>query len=216
MHLSLDGNVRVGDGSSKQLAQGAEEEGDSRSHLATLLNCVLELLEESVLENRVDNEDKSRDDTREKSLRTLVLEEQQQSADGAGSLGRLRLAGLDVLLLLLLASGDSGVDDPDRVGDDDGGRTSDSTSNHGLDGGELGASATGLGSGLLEETASPFIPVVVDKVGDADAEEGRVNTGVETRDTLAGDDVANSLAELALGLLRLDLSACGEGDERVA
>jgi hypothetical protein len=174
------------------------------------------LLEESVLENRVDNEDKSRDDTREKSLRTLVLEEQQQSADGAGSLGRLRLAGLEILLLLLLACSDSGVDDPDRVGDDDGGRTSDRTSNHGFNGRELGASATSLGSSLLEETASPFVPVVVDKVGDADAEEGRVNTGVETRDTLAGDDVANSLAELALGLLRLDLSACGEGNERVA
>jgi hypothetical protein len=216
VHLRLDGDVRVGDGSSKQLAEGTEEEGDSRSYLATLLNCVLELLEESVLKDRVDNEDKSWDDTREESLRTLVLEEQQQSADGAGSLGRLRLAGLDILLLLLLASSDSSVDDPDRVGDDDGGRTSDSTSDHGLNGGELGASATSLGSSLLEETAGPFVPVVVNKVGDADAEEGRVNTGVETRDTLTGDDVANSLTELALGLLGLDLSACGEGDERVA
>jgi hypothetical protein len=120
MHLRLDGDVRVSDGGSKQLAQGAKEEGDSGSHLASLLNRVLKLLKQSVLKNGVDDENKSRDDTGEESLRTLVLEEEKQSADGAGSLGRLgRLAGLDILLLLLLAGGNSGVDNPDRVGDDD-------------------------------------------------------------------------------------------------
>jgi hypothetical protein len=217
VHLGLDGDVWVGDRSSEQLAQSAEEEGDSGSHLATLLYCVLQLLEQSVLKNGVDDEYKSWDDTSEESLRTLVLEEQQQSADGAGGLGRLgRLASLDVLLLLLLTGGDSGVDNPNGVGDDNGSGASNGTSNHRLNGGELGASATSLGSGLLEETAGPFVPVVVDKVGNADAEEGRVNAGVQTRDTLTGDDVANSLAELALGLLGLDLGACREGDERVA
>jgi hypothetical protein len=217
VHLGLDGDVWVGDRSSEQLAQSAEEEGDSGSHLATLLYCVLQLLEQSVLKNGVDDEYKSWDDTSEESLRTLVLEEQQQSADGAGGLGRLgRLASLDVLLLLLLTGGDSGVDNPNGVGDDNGSGASNGTSNHRLNGGELGASATSLGSGLLEETAGPFVPVVVDKVGNADAEEGRVNAGVKTRDTLTGDDVSNSLAEFALCLLGLDLGACREGDERVA
>ncbi|KAI6769967.1 hypothetical protein HG530_004596 [Fusarium avenaceum] len=121
MHLRLDGDVRVSDGGSKQLAQGAKEEGDNGGHLASLLDRILELLKQSVLKNRVDDENKSWDDTSEKSLRTLVLQEKKQSADGAGSLGRLgRLAGLDILRLLLLASGNAGVDNPDGVGDDDG------------------------------------------------------------------------------------------------
>ena len=217
VHLRLDSDVRVGNRSSKQLAQGTKEEGNSRSHLATLLNRVLELLEQSVLKNGVDDEDKSWDDTSEKGLGTLVLEKQQQSADGAGSLGRLgRLACLNILLLLLLASSDSGVDNPDGVGDDNGSGASNGTGDHRLNGSELGASATSLSSGFLEERAGPFVPVVVDKVGNADAEEGRVNTGVKTRDTLASDDVTNSLAEIALGLLGLDLGACRESNKRVA
>jgi hypothetical protein len=58
--------------------------------------------------------------------------------------------------------------------------------------------------------------VVVDKVCDADAEEGRVEAGVEACDALALDDAARSIERRRLGALRFDLGAGREGDERVA
>ena len=58
--------------------------------------------------------------------------------------------------------------------------------------------------------------VVVDKVCDADAEEGRVEAGVEACDALALDDAARGIERRRLGALRFDLGAGREGDERVA
>ena len=58
--------------------------------------------------------------------------------------------------------------------------------------------------------------VVVDKVCDADAEESRVEAGIEAGDALALDDAARGIERRRLGALRFDLGAGREGDERVA
>ena len=217
MHLALDSDVRVGDGSGEELSQRAEEEGDSRSDLPGLFDPVLHLLEESVLKNRVDDEDQRWENAGEQSRRSLVLEEQHQSADGGGSFGLGRLdAGLYIGVLVLLAGGDAGVDDPDGVGHDDRGGPSNGAGDHGLDGGELLIGAAGLGGGLLEEITSPLVPVVVDEVGDADAEQGRVDAGVQPGYAFSGDDLLHGIDELALSFLGLDLSSGGECDERVS
>jgi hypothetical protein len=217
VHLALDGDVRIGHRSGKELAKGAEEKGDGGSDLALLLNCVLHLLEQSVLQNWVDDENKGRNNTSEEGLRSLILEKRHQGTNGTRSLDRLRgLASLHIGLLVLLAGRDSGVDDPDGIGNNDGGRSRNCSGDHGLDGSELLVRATGLGRRLLKESPGPLIPIVVDEVGDADAEQGRVNTGVEARDTFASDNLLDGLDKLALGLLGLDLCASGKGDERVS
>jgi hypothetical protein len=80
----------------------------------------------------------------------------------------------------LLAGGHARVDDPDGVGDDDGCRAGNGACNHGLDRGELLVGAAGGGSGLFEKGTRPLVPVVVDKVGYADAKQRRVDARVET------------------------------------
>lgn len=57
--------------------------------------------------------------------------------------------------------------------------------------------------------------VVVDEVGDSDAKQRRVQTRVQSCDALTLDNSACSAQSRRLGALRLDLSARGEGDERV-
>lgn len=215
VHLALDGDVGVSHRSGKELAKGAEEEGDRRGHLSTLLDIVLHLLEQSVLQNGVDDEHQGWHDTSEEGLGTLVLEESHQRADG-GRVGLLLDSLLKVALLMALVGGDAGVDNPDGVGDDDGRGTGNGTGNHRLDGGELLVGATSSGSSLLEELLGPLIPVVVDEVGDADAEEGRVDSGIETGNAFAGNDSLDGIDELALGLLGFDLGAGREGDEGIA
>ena len=214
VHLALDRDVGVGHGGGKELAKGAEEEGDGGGHLAPLLDGILHLLKQGVLKNGVDDEHQGREDAGEQGLGALLLQQGHESPDGARGLGGLG-AGLDVALLVLLARGDARVDDPDGVGDDDGGGAGNGSRNHGLDRGELLAGAAGLGGGRLEEGAGPLVPVVVDEVGDADAEERRVDARVQARDALARNDLLDGIAELALGLLGLDLGAGREGDERV-
>lgn len=215
VHLALDGDVGVSHRGGKELAKGAEEEGDGRGHLSTLLDIVLHLLEQGVLQNGVDDEHQGWHDTSEEGLGTLVLEEGHQRADG-GRVGLLLDSFLEVALLIALAGSDAGVDNPDGVSDDDGRGTSNGTGNHGLDGGELLVGATGGGSGLLEELLGPLIPVVVDEVGDADTEERGVNAGVETGNAFAGNDSLDGVDELALGLLGFDLGAGRQGDEGIA
>lgn len=57
--------------------------------------------------------------------------------------------------------------------------------------------------------------VVVDKVGDADAEESAVQACIQTRDALAVNDAAGSIERGELRAFGFDLGACGEGDEGV-
>lgn len=215
VHLALDGDVGVSHRGGKELAKGAEEEGDGRGHLSTLLDVVLHLLEQSVLQNGVDDKHQGRHDTSEQGLGALVLEERHQRADG-GRVSLLLDSLLEVTLLIALAGGDASVDNPDGVGDDDGRGTGNGTGNHGLDGGELLVGATSGGSSLLEELLGPLIPVVVNEVGDADTKEGGVDSRVETGNAFAGNDSLDGIDELALGLLGFDLGAGREGDEGIA
>lgn len=213
VHLALDGDVWVRHRRGKELAQGAEEEGDSRSHLSPLLDVVLHLLEERVLKNGVDNQDQRGQDTGEKALRTLVLEEGHEGANRGWRLSGL--ASLEVSLGVVLARGDTSVHNPDGVGDDDSGRTGDGAGDHGLNCRELLVGASGRGGGLLEEGTGPLIPVVVDEVGNADSKERRVNASVQAGNAFAGDNLLDSFGKLCLRLLGLDLSACRQGDQRI-
>ncbi|PNY26999.1 hypothetical protein TCAP_03079 [Tolypocladium capitatum] len=172
----------------EQLAQSAEEEGNRGRHPPPLLHGVLHLLKERVLEDGVDDEDQRGDDAGEEGLGPLVLEQRHEGADGRGCAGPGD-ASLDVGDGAPLAGGDAGVDDPDGVGDDDGGGAGEGAGQHGLDGGELLVGAAGAPGGFFEEGAGPLVPVVVDEVGDADAEEGRVDARVQAGDALARDDV---------------------------
>ena len=215
VHLALDGDVGVSHRGGKELAKSAKEEGDGRSHLPTLLDVVLHLLEQGVLQNGVDDEHQGWHDTSKEGLGTLVLKESHQRTDG-GRVCLLLDPLLEVAFVIALAGGDAGVDNPDGVGDDDGRGTGNGTSNHGLDGGELLVGATSSGSGLLEELLGPFVPVVVDEVGDTDAEESGVDAGVETGNAFAGNNFLDSIDEFALGLFGFDLGAGRESNERIA
>ena len=219
MHLALDRDVRVGDAGGEELAEGAEHEGDGGRDAAPLLDRVLHLLKQGVLQDRVDDEHQGGHDAREEGLGPLRLEQVQEGADGGRLLGlggAARESRGGVVLGGRLAGGHARVDDPDGVGQDDGGGAGDGAGDHALDRGQLLGGAAGLDGGGLEEGAGPLVPVVVDKVGDADAEQGRREARVEARDALARDDLLDGGQEGRLGALRLDLGAGGEGDERVA
>lgn len=217
VHLALDGDVRIRHGRSKQLAQGSKNKRNGGRHLPLPLHGILHLLEERILENGVDDEHQRRDDSGEQGSRALLLQQGHERPQGGRALAAsatVATGGLEVGLLA--ARGDARVDDPDGVGDDDGGRAGNGAGDHGLDGGELLAGAAGAGGGLFEKGPRPLVPVVVDEVGDADAEEGRVDARVQAREALARDDLLDGLGEVALGLFGLDLGSGGEGDERVA
>lgn len=219
MHLALDGDIRISHAGRKQLTSRAQEESQSGRHLPPLLDGILHLLEEGILQDGVDNQHQGRDDTGEQSLGALILEESQKGADGAGLLG-----GGSTGQSLILAFGGSGlacgharVDDPDGVGQNDGGGAGDGAGDHRLNGRELLGGPTGLDGGRLKEGARPFVPVVVDEVGDGDAEQGGGKTGVEAADALAGDNLLDGGEEGGIGrALGFDLGAGGEGDEGVA
>lgn len=218
VHLRLDGDVRVGDAGGEELAEGAQDKGDAGGDAALLLDHVLHLLKEGVLQDGVDDEDEGGDHAAEQGLGPLLLEEGEQGADGGRAALPLgaRLAGALLLLNVLLARRHARVDDPDGVGEDDGGGAGEGAGHHGLDRGQLGGRAPGLYGGGLEKGPRPLVPVVVDKVGDADAEHGRVQPGVQARDALARNDALHRRHEGRLASGRLDLCARREGDEGVS
>lgn len=173
------------------------------------------MLKERVLKNGVDDQHQGWNDSGEQGLGSLILQEAHEGSQSGGRLDRLGTStGLEIRVLS--ARCDARVDDPDGVGDDDGRGAGNGAGDHGLDRGELLAGAAGAGGGLFEEGPGPFVPVVVDEVGDADAKQGRVDARVEARDALARDDLLDGFDELALGLFGFDLGSGGEGDERVA
>jgi hypothetical protein len=134
----LDRDVRVRDARGGQLAEGSEQEAVGCGHLATLLEHLLQLLEDGVLQDRVDDQDECGQHAGEQTSRTVLaddLEEGRQSA-WLASLLHFHVADLDGLFGLGLAGGHAGVDDPDRVGDEHGGRAGESTRGHGLEGAE--------------------------------------------------------------------------------
>lgn len=205
MHPALDRDVRIGNGSGKQLAKGTEVEGIGGSNPSSPLNDVLQLLEEGVLQDGVDDQDQRWEHTREESLGTLLLKEVNQR--GPSGLLLLICGAGETLLRIALARSHAGVDDPDGVGEEHGCAACECTRNHRLDGGKLLGGASGLDSSLFESRARPLVPVIVDKVGHADAEKRGFQTRVESTDTLTLYNVADRIDGRALGALGLDLSA---------
>lgn len=210
MHPRLDRDVRVGDAGGDQLAQRAEQEGDEGRDAPLLLQHVLQLLEDRVLQDGIDDEDERRHDAREQRLRPLLLEQRGQRADGARRL-RCRRAWQRRPRVRALPRRHARVDDPDRVGEEHRRGAGDGAGHHGLEGCEL-CGAAGLAAGGLEGGARPLVPVVVDEVGDADAEEGGVEAGVEAGGALAVEDRFDGREEGGARAGGLDLGARGEGD----
>lgn len=107
------------------------------------------------------------------------------------------------------------VHDPDRVGDEHRCAAGERSRNHGLDRGELLRRATSLQRSLLEEGPRELIPVVVYEVCNADAEQRRLESGVESDDAFPFDDAPRGVEGRGLRAFRFDLGARGEGNEGV-
>ena len=214
MHPALDRDVRVRDGSGKELAKRTEVEGIGGSNPSSPLNRVLQLLEKGVLKNGVDNQDQRREHTGEESLGTLLLKKVDQGRPSG--LWLLGLGAREALFSLVLARRHAGVHDPDGVGDEHGSAARNSAGDHGLSGSELFRSASGFLSSLLESRARPLVPVVVDEVGHADAEKGGFQPGIQTAQTLALNDMADRIDSRALSALRFDLGAGRQSNEGIA
>lgn len=214
MHARLHRDVWVCDARREQLAQRAKVEGVGGRDAAALRKTVFELLEYGVLQDGVDDEDKRGHDAGEKAGRTLVLEQREQRAER-----RRRFCGLRArqrgLVAVRLTRRHARVDDPDRVRDEDRCGARKGACHHRLDGCEFLGGAAGLERRFLEEGTRPFVPVVIDKVCDANAEEGGLEACVEPGDALALDDAAGSIEGRRLRTLRFDLGACGERDQGV-
>ena len=109
------------------------------------------------------------------------------------------------------AGSHAGIDNPDRIRDEDCSGACDGACEDGVEGGE------GRGAAGAEEGRSRgLVPVVVDEVGDGDAEEGGVEARVEAGDAFALDDAPDGVVGCGLGPFGLDLGTGGEGDEGVA
>lgn len=166
MRPALDRDVRIRQARRGQLAQRAEQEGVARAdrrRLAPPLQRVLQLLEDGVLQDRVDDEDQGRQHAREERAEAFVPEQGAQGVEGGGA-PFPRGAGAGEAFFVRwgrrrgLAGRHARVDDPDGVCGDDGGGAGDGAGDHGLEGGELfGGAACALG-GALEEGAGPFVP----------------------------------------------------------
>lgn len=211
----LDGDVWISDARGSQLAQGTQHERVCRSHFPSLLECLLQLLENRVLQDGVHNEDQCWQDTGEETEEAIFTDDLEESGNGA------RLGGVDLSLLALLEREGLGglvftsrhacVDDPDGVGEENGGRAGERSRSHGLESGELF-----LPRGPLEEGTRELIPIVVDKVRDGNAKERTVQTRVQTHDALAVNDALGCIQGAGRSLFLLDLRSRGEGDERIS
>lgn len=215
MHPRLDRDVRVGDARRKQLAEGTEVEGVGGCDAAALSKAVLELLEDGVLQDGVDDEDEGGHNAGEQPGGAFLPDESEQCAERGRRLRGLRTRE-DGLIRLGLARRHARVDDPDGVCDEHSRAACNGARYHGLDGRELLGGPASLERGLLEESTRPFVPVVVDEVCDADAEECGVETGVETCDALALDDAAGGVEGGGLRTFGFDLSPGRERDQGVS
>ena len=117
MHPALDRDVWVCDRCGKQLANGTEVEGILRCYPSSPFDNVLQLLEEGVLQDRIDHQDESRKYTGEEGPNTLLLDDIYQCSQSG--LGFFRRGSGERLLRFGFAGSHAGVYDPDRVGDQD-------------------------------------------------------------------------------------------------
>lgn len=218
MHAALHRDIRVRDTRRQQLAQRTYQEDVERPQFPPLLHHLLQLLKDGVLQDRVDDQHQRRHHAREQRQRPFLPDERQERTHRRGSLlGRRawneRLVGLRVAL----ARRHARVDDPDGVREQHRRRPSNGTRDHTLKGREtVGEPAWGERRTTLKRGASPFVPVVVDEVCDGYAEEGGVETRIESCQSFAIEDVLDCFEDRGRGAFGLDLSACGEGDERIA
>lgn len=218
VRAALDSNVRVRDARREQLAQRTEVKTIGRGDAPALLDHALQLLEDGVLQDRVDDEHERRQHASEQSSRALITDDGEQGRDGARGSALLRLALVarqHGLVALRFASRHARVDDPDGVRHHNGRAAGDGASSHGLQRRQFPTWAVG-GHGRFEEPRpGPFVPVVVDEVGHCDAEEGAVQASVETGDSLARHDALGCGQGARFGFLGLDLGAGGQRDEGV-
>ncbi len=212
MSTALDCDIWIGNAGREQFPQRAQQESDCGSDPPLLLQHVLQLLEDGILQDRVDDQHQSRHDAREQGLRAFLPNQRQQRPHCRRCLGR----GHAISLPALLPRRHPRVDDPDGICEQDRRGAGQGARHHRLDGRESLRGAPRVDGGFLEGRARPLVPVVVDEVGHCDAEEGRVEAGVEAGDTLSGNEAADCIEEARIRALRLDLGAGGEGDEGIA
>lgn len=159
VHPALDSNVRVGDAGSQQLAQRTKVERILGCDPPPLLQHLLQLLEDGVLQDRVDDQDQRRHDASEQARGALIADEGEERAKRRWRLLRgCRCARERLVGGFGFARRHARVDDPDGVGHEDGCAAGEGACHHGLDRGELGGGATGFERSLLEEGAGPFVP----------------------------------------------------------
>lgn len=159
MCARLDGDVRVRDRSSSELAKSSQQEAISRADFSTFLKSLLELLEDGILEDRVDDQHQSRQNTCKQPGEAVFPDDLCQSRDCAGGFGLpwlLALFGGESLGGLVLAGSHAGVYDPDRIGKHDCCGTSESSGCHGLERAQLL-----LASRSLEKGAGELVPYTV-------------------------------------------------------
>jgi hypothetical protein len=211
MHTALDRDVWVGDARGKQLPERTQQESHSGCYPLLLLQDVLQLLEDSILQDGVDHQHQSRHYTRKQRLRPLLLNERQRRPHRAWRFSRHPIS-----IHSLLPRRHPRINHPNRIRKQHRRAPRNRARNHRLNRRKPARSASGLDRALLEGRARPFVPVVVDEVGHADTEESGVEAGVETGYAFAGDDAADGIEEVGVGALGFDLGAGREGYERVA
>lgn len=210
MHTRLERDIRVCHTGSDQLAQRAQQERDERRDLAPPLHHIPQLLKQSILQDRVDDQHQRGQHAREQRQRPLLLQQRQKRAHGGWRLG-LWSAGQRADRVGALARRHARVDHPDGVCEEDSGRAGQSAREHGLESRE----ARG-GAGLEEGRARPLVVVVVHEVGEGDADEGGVKAGVEAGGAVAGEKGARAFEEGGALSCGFDLGARGEGYEGVS
>lgn len=203
MHPALERDVRVRNRSGQDLAQSTKVERILGRHPSATLHYVLQLLEDSVLEDRIDHQDEGGEDAREQCPGTFLAEEIPQGLERRT--GLLGTRARQSLLGFILPRCHPRVDDPDRVREEDCCTSRKCASDHGLNGRELLRGTTRLYGCLLKGGSGPFVPVVVYKVGHTDAKQGGLKACIESANSLPLDNAANGIQRRRLGALRLDL-----------
>jgi hypothetical protein len=205
MHPALKRNIRIRNRRREQLSQRTQQERNKWRYPPLLLEHILQLLENGILQNGIDDQHQCGHNTREQRRRPLILQQRKQRPD--------RRRGLNGLRARQRRIGDtplprrhSRIDDPDRVREQDGCGASNGACGHRLQHGEL-CGLSGFDGRGLEARARPFVPVVVDEVCDADAEERRVEASVEPACAFAVEDMLYGCEEGGGGAFGLDLGA---------
>ena len=130
MHPAFYRDIRISDAGRQELSDRTEEEDVTRQDLPPLLEGIFQLLEYRILQYRINNEHQSGEDPSEKSSRAFVLKQRLQSGQG-----RRRSSSLGIVWKVEggFSGCHPGIDDPNRIRDEDGGAASDRAGNHRLE-----------------------------------------------------------------------------------